>query len=247
MENGKKRAPLAPIAYRRVVPPGYHQVDLALYGNSALLMNSGEADRDSETYRAYFNLGKVRNKTLEQEAQLRKLEWTLALYLDADLGPYIPSQNVKEVLRSAATKWKKGEDVKRSLVVVEYRVPLEYEGPRTEDELWEQGFRDQRMVANAGMNRGRVLRCRPKFDWWSLRATLAYDPEDLDFDLLEMIADRSQKYGLGDGRGIGFGAFSASLGEHVDTDLVVNGSALKRRHPEHERAHKAQVDRIVVG
>lgn len=245
-DRGQVRA-ASVIPFRRVVPSGYHQAALGFVGTSALLMNSGEADRDSETYRAYFNLGKVRDKTLEQEAQLRKLEWTLALYIDDEEGPYIPSQNVKETLRSAATKWKKGEDVKRSLVLLEYRIPLDYKGPRTQEALWDEGFRDQRMVANSGINRGRVLRCRPKFEDWRLTCTLAYDPEDLDFDLLQMIVERSQKYGLGDGRGIGFGSFVAELSAFEARTHELNGQAAKARAASSVRVHAATVDRITVG
>jgi len=235
------------IPFRRVVPAGYQKATLSLTGLAPLLMNSGEADRDSDTYRTYFNLGKVRGKTLEQEAQLRRLEWSLALYLDAELGPFIPSQNLHEMLRQAATKWKKGADIGRSLVVMEYRIPLVYDGPRTEEALWDGGFRDHRMVANGGIGRGRVVRCRPKFEAWSLEATLAFDPEDLDFDLLQMVVDRTEKYGLGDYRTGGFGAFAAVLSDAEEHNGAVNtnGAGTKAKHPSEQAAHGARVKRIV--
>jgi hypothetical protein len=231
--------------HRRIVPPGYQRATLLLTGTSPLLMNSGEFDRDSETYRTYYLLGKKKSKSLDDEQRLRELEWTLRIYLDDEAGPYIPGKNVKELLRSAATKWRKGEEIKRSLVVIDYRIPLLYDGPRTVTELWEAGFKYEAMVANAGAGSGRVVRCRPKFDGWSLVVELAYDPEDLDFDFLEMVVERSKKYGLGDYRPE-FGSFEAELVAGELHKLASNGNAFKRINADQLKAHLAMVERIMV-
>lgn len=231
------------IPYRRVIPKGYVEATLSLEGTSPLLMNSGEVDRESEQYRAFRDLGDKRKKSLDDEARLREMEWAFALYFDAELGPYIPGKNVKELIRSAATKYKRGEDIKRSLVVVQNRIPLTYEGPKTQQELWDEGFKYTAMVANAGINRGRVVRCRPCFDVWSLLVELAYDPEDLDFDTLQTIIDRSQKLGLGDYRPE-FGSFMATLtlGEIKKNGAVVD--ATKVLNKRQAQAHKASVERV---
>jgi hypothetical protein len=230
---------------RRVVPPGYARATLILTGTAPLLMNSGEFDRDSETFRAYYLLGKKKSKSLDDEQRLRELEWTLRIYLDEQIGPYIPGRNVKELLRSSATKWRKGEEIKRSLVVVDYRIPLLYEGPRTQEELWQASYKFEAMVSNAGAGSGRVVRCRPKFDEWSLAAELAYDPEDIDFDFLGLVVERSKKYGLGDYRPE-FGAFEALLEPGELHKVSANGSALKPIIREQLQAHVAFVDRIMV-
>ncbi len=234
------------IAYRRVVPPGYLEATLTLEGTSPLLMNSGEVDREGEQYRAFYALGQKGKKSLDDEARLSELEWSLALYLDADIGPYIPGINVKEMLRSAATNWRKGTAIVNSLIVVEYRLPLMYDGPRDEVGLWAEGFRDMRMVANAGFNRGRVVRCRPCFDQWSVNAAMAYDPEDLDYDMLENIVNRSQKYGLGDGRKIGFGSFVATLtpGDKTKPGAITNGT--KAVNARTKTAHEAAKAKVMV-
>jgi hypothetical protein len=232
---------------RRVVPDGYALATLQLEGTSPLLMKSGEFDPDGEQYRAFVTLGQKRGKSLDDQARLRELEWKLGLYLDEDLGPYIPGKNVKELLRSAATKWRKGEELKRSLIVVENRIPLVYDGPRDEAGLLnESRFYYDAMVANAGAGSGRVQRRRPMFEEWSLEAELAYDPEDLDFDFLGIVTERAQKYGIGDGRSIGFGAFSSSLVAGVVHKDSVNGSALKRRDATDESAHRAARQRIMA-
>lgn len=208
-------------------------------------MSSGETDRDSELYRAYYLLGQKKRKSLDDEARLREMEWQLRLYLDPEIGPFIPGKNVKEMLRSAATKWRRGEDIKRSLIVVPFRIPLKYKGPRDQEGLWAAGFRYSAMVANSGFNAGRVVRCRPMFDKWSLETELAFDPEDIDADFLRLTVERSQKLGLGDYRPE-FGSFTATLtGDAVFKDSA-KGSANKDRNGVHEAAHDAFKDRIMV-
>jgi len=231
---------------RRIVPAGYAQATLSLSGTSPLLMNNAEADRSGETYRAYYLLGKKKGKSLDDEQRLRELEWQLCLYLDDEIGPYVPGKNVKELLRSAATKWRKGEEIKRSLIVVEYRIPVLYDGPRDQAGLWEGKYEYTTMVANAGAGSGRVLRCRPKFDEWALLVELAYDPEDLDLDFLHLVVERSKKYGLGDGRAIGFGSFEAELLPGDIHKLGANGDALKLIDQNQLAAHIAARDRIMV-
>ena len=170
---------------RRIIPSGYAMATLSLEGTSPLLMSCGETDPDSELSRAFFLLGQKRNKSLDDQARLREMEWQLRIYLDNEIGPFIPGKNVKELLRQYATKWRKGEEVKRSLVVIDYRIPLIYEGPRDQQGLWDAGFRYTTRVANAGAGSGRVPRCRPMFEHWSINSEIAYDPEELDFDFLQ--------------------------------------------------------------
>lgn len=232
-------------ALRRVIPAGYKVCELVLVGESPLLMSSGEADRESDTYLAYRQLSKVRAKSLEQEAQLRELEWYTRLYFDAEIGPYIPGKNVKELLRSAATKQRRGEDIKRSLVIPDYRIPLVYDGPRLAEELWAEGFRYTTMVANAGAGSGRVERTRPCFERWSLRCQLAFDPDDLDLSLIEWVVERSQKYGLGDYRPE-FGAFSATVTEVKARRGLTKANAAKKRDGLREAAERSMADRVMA-
>jgi len=230
--------------FRRIVPPGYQRATLSLTGTSPLLMNSGDVDRDGEDYRAYYLLGQKKGKSLDDDARLRELEWALAMYLDETVGPFIPGKNVKELLRAAATKFRKGEDVKRSLVVIDHRVPLLYDGPRDQHGLWADGYRYTTLAANGGVSRGRVWRCRPKFDEWALVAELAYDPEDLDLDFLGIVVERARKYGLGDYRPE-FGSFDAELIPGELHKLAANGNALKPIVKEQLKAHQAIVARVM--
>lgn len=225
------------------LPADYQYAELTLVGTAALLMNSGEADRESDLFRDFTLLSQKRSKTLDDEARLRHMEWALRIYHDAELGPFIPSRNLKECLRSAATRYKKGEDVKRSLEIDDYRIPLLYEGPRDQDGLWEANFRYTAMAANAGMNRGRVARTRPMFPEWSIATKIAWDPEDLDHDIVARIVARSQKYGLGDFRPH-FGSFVATLGPVQSVGDYVAPDGTKHVDKLDNGAHAASVGRV---
>ena len=239
------KTPHQPLSwFRRIVPMGYHLGSICLTGTAPLLMKSGEYDRESETYKAFTVLGSKRGKSADDKQRLRELEWALGLYFDSELGPYIPGKNVKELLRSAATKYRKGEDVKRSLVVIPSRIPLMYEGPRDQAGLWAEGYEKTMMIANAGPGSGRVDRCRPMFSDWGLVVEVAFDPEDIDPDLIPVVVERSQKFGLGDYRPE-FGSFGATW---VPGDLhkaASNGDGLKPEDRDLLRAHVAFCERIM--
>jgi hypothetical protein len=221
---------------RRVIPVGYRVHELHLRGVTPLLMSSGEADRESDTYIAYRTLSKKRGKTIEDESRLRELEWYTRLYFDEELGCYIPGKNIKELIRSAATKYRRGEDIRRSMVVPDYRIPLIYDGPRKAEQLWKAGYSYVAMVSNAGAGSGRVERCRPCFEKWELKVELAIDPEDIADHDLETFVERSQKYGLGDYRP-DFGAFEVSLTFLREQRADAKADAVKRRDKKAEKAN----------
>ena len=100
------------------------------------------------------------------------------------------------------------------------------------------------MVANSGMNAGRVSRCRPMFKDWSLEVDIAFDPEDIDADFPHIAVDRTRKYGLGDYRPT-FGSFDIQM---VIGDIVKNGakgSSAKKRDHVADGANKTFVDRVM--
>lgn len=231
--------------YRKIIPAGYALATLHFVGTAPLLMNSDSADQEGELFRAYRNLSVKSRKSLDDEARLREMQWQLAMYLDEDLGPYIPETYVIGALSTAATKWRKGTTIKHSLVVLQDRIPLEYDGPRTQQELWDAGFRDTRMVTNAGFNRGRVVRCRPCFDNWEVTAEIAFDPEEIDPDTLDLVVERSQKFGFGDYRPR-FGSFRATITHGVVHKDTSNGLAVSEVEERERVAHAAQRERIMT-
>ena len=230
--------------FRRVVPESYARASLHLEGTSPILMNCPDLDRESELYRAFITLSQKKGKTLEDEARLRELEWKVRIYLDDEVGPYVPGSAVKKCLMVAATKWRMGETLHRSLVTVGYRIPLLYDGPRDEQGLWDGGYRYTTMVQNAGFGSGRVMRCRPMFPEWSLDTELAYDPEEIDSDKLKLIVERAQRFGLLDYRPE-FGSFIATVTVGEIKTTPVKASAVKNRNGHEQKGHDAMKARIM--
>lgn len=229
---------------RREPPNGYIVYKVSFVGETPLLMSSGEVDRESDLYREYRALSKARAKTIEQEAQLRELEWHTRIYFDETIGPYIPGKNLKELLRSAATKQKLGESVRRSLVIPDYRVPLIYDGPRDLQGLWDAGYRYTAMVANAGAGAGRVERTRPCFDTWAVEFEVAFDTDELDEDAFLRIVKRTEKYGLGDYRPE-FGAFLSTTEFLRQQKSSVQANGAKKRDGKAEAAVRKMAERIM--
>lgn len=234
--------------FRRIVPQSYQTATLQLEGTSPLLMNSADCDRRSPLYRAFQELSRKKNRTVSDDERLMELEWQIRVYLDEELGPYIPGNNIKKCITTAATKYRKGEPLGRGLVTTEYRIPLQYDGPRDAETLWEKGFYYTTMVQNAGYGSGRVMRTRPMFPKWSVTAEIAWDPEECDADTLGLIVERAQRFGLGDYRPE-FGAFLATLvinGEKSKKASFEGATKNRNGHKEREQAHEAMKARIMV-
>jgi hypothetical protein len=206
---------MALTARSRIVPAAYRSAQLRLEGEAPLLMHRDTLlDITHPLTRQFRELtGKdSKQRTMDDEMNIARIEWLAGIYHDDDTGPYMPGSSVKAALAGAATRWRKGTTVQRALIVVQTKIPLEYEGPRGLDDLWEEGFRDMRGAVNSGRNRGRVMRCRPLFEEWALTAEIAYDPQELDRDVLESIAEFAQVRGIGDFRP-DFGTFTATWTE----------------------------------
>lgn len=203
----------ATTARSRIVPSVYRSAQLRLEGEAPLLMHADTLlDITHPLTRQFKELtGKV-GKTIDDEMNIARIEWLAGIYHDDELGPFIPGAMVKAALSAAGTRWKKGATINRSLVVIQSKIPLEYDGPRDLDGLWDDGFRDMRGAVNSGRNRGRVMRTRPCFEDWAITAEVAYDPKELETDVLEAVAEFAQVRGIGDFRP-DFGTFKATWTE----------------------------------
>jgi hypothetical protein len=202
-------------ARSRIVPPAFRSAELRLEGEAPLLMHADTLlDITHPLTRQFKELtakGSAQ-RTMDDNMNIARVEWLAGLYYDEALGPYVPGAMVKRAITEAATRLKKGAPLKRGLVVVQTKIPLEYDGPRDLEGLWDEGFRDMRGAVNSGRNSGRVMRCRPCFEEWALTAEVAYDPTECDADTLAAIAEFAQVRGIGDFRPE-FGTFAATWTE----------------------------------
>lgn len=186
---------------------------LNITGTDPLLMHNARlSDEFDPIVRLMKEITSKRtNKTDDDRWELRRLEFHGGLYLDKNLGPYIPGQNIERALRDAAVVTRQGKNIQRGVVVLTSRARLEYDGPRDADDLWE----DKNYVSSASIKVGtsRVIRTRPMFQEWAVSVDLSLDTEIMDRETLEGIVHRAGKsVGLGDWRPR-YGKFSAELTE----------------------------------
>jgi len=186
---------------------------LNITGTDPLLMHNARlSDEFDPIVRLMKEITSKRtNKTDDDRWELRRLEFHGGLYMDKNLGPYIPGQNIERALRDAAVVTRQGKNIQRGVVVLTSRARLDYDGPRDPDDLWE----DKNYVSSASIKVGtsRVIRTRPMFQEWSVTVDLTLDTEIMDRETLEGIVHRAGKsVGLGDWRPR-YGKFSAELTE----------------------------------
>lgn len=156
--------------------------------------------------------GKGAKKTLADHERIARLEWEAGLYWDEELGPFLTATNIKRAFQQAGGRYKLGAAITRGVTFLATKCPVQYDGPRDKDGLYDAGFRDTRPVKNGGFNSGRVMRTRPCFAEWEIAATLHLNPHEIGVeDFARCVAD-ARRYGLGDYRPE-FGLFDADLRE----------------------------------
>lgn len=183
---------------------------LDITGTAPLLMHNARlADPLDSMAR---NLKKVTSKLKKSEddhLEMARLEFLGGLYHDAEAGPYIPGDNIFAVLVAAGRKRKLGKKVTEGMFVTSGVNRLDYKGPRTPSELWDDGNFMHRASVKVGMQR--VNRTRPRFIGWSASASLHLDAEVLDLDdLRDIVEIAGRLVGLGDWRPR-FGRFEGAV------------------------------------
>ena len=173
---------------------------IQIVGTAPLLMhNSRLADKLDPITREKSVVASKKNKTDEDDLILSRLEWTGGLYFDADLGPYLPGDNIFKALVEAARKSKDGKRVEQGMFITTDVNPLAYRGPRTLDALWaDENFVFRRTVKQ---QMSRITRTRPILKEWVTEVDGVYDPAVLDLKDLESFANIAGAYiGVGDWR-----------------------------------------------
>lgn len=185
---------------------------ITMTGTLPLLMSSARlSDPLDPIAKAIKKLTGKRTKTDDDQWEIHRLEFRGALYLDPDVGPYIPGENIQRCLTDAARVNKLGKNVERGLFIDTDVNPLAYSGPRDADELWKnENFRHRTSVK---IGQRRTMRCRPMFRQWKVEAHGILDTAQLNLDDLRMITENAgSMIGLGDWRPR-FGRFTAEIAE----------------------------------
>jgi hypothetical protein len=185
-------------------------VRLTLTGTAPLLVHNVRlADPLDEVAKEMKLISSKRKKTEDDYVALARLEFSGGLYLDSELGPYVPGANVEKSLVEGARITKQGKQVERGVFVSDNVVPILYAGPRDQKGLLADA--NFRHVASVRVGQNRVMRTRPRFAQWTLEANATVDPSLIEPDALEAIAnDAGQMVGLGDYRPR-FGRYTADV------------------------------------
>lgn len=174
-------------------------IKIKLIGSRPLLMHADVfADPLNPLTKAHKALTSKRKKTDDDHEAIAQSEWRGGMYFDEELGPYIPGVNIEAAMVAGGKLSKLGTQLKRSAEVMDDRCKLEYDGPRTVQALWDQGFYDARSVK---VSQSRLMRYRPIFRHWSLTCEIAFDPESIDrAEVVKCLRDGGQYCGIGDYR-----------------------------------------------
>lgn len=151
-----------------------------------------------------------REKTDQDHLDMSHIEFMAGLYYDPAVGPYLPSPNLHKALTEAARLRRKGKSIERGLFIETIAIPLEYEGPRDAQEMFDSGKFTHRCPVRVGSSR--VMRTRPVLPQWQFTATGFIDPSQLDAATLRESAEvAGRMIGLCDFRPT-YGRFTVTVG-----------------------------------
>jgi len=177
-------------------------------GEVPLIMHNGRlADPLDHYSKAIKEVSSKRNKTDADHEQMAHLEFLGGLYL-LEGEPCVPWDVLEGALLGrggAARKQKAGKQAAAGMWVSN-DFPLEYEGPRSAEELW----KDKRFVFRTPVRvqSSKVMRTRPIFEEWGAEVAVEFNPDiinESDIDLWIRVA--GAEVGLMDWRPK-FGRFS---------------------------------------
>lgn len=118
---------------------------ITMTGVTGLIMNNARlANPLNPTVKAIKTLtGKAsKDRTDEDREEIMRLEHAGALYHDADIGPYLPGDNIWRSLQEGAVKHRLGPKFEQGVLIVTDTNPVSYRGPRDVDDLWaDENFR----------------------------------------------------------------------------------------------------------
>lgn len=183
-------------------------IELKLVGRSPLMLhNIRLADPDDDFAKQIAILTHKRVKTEEDRKAIAKLEWYGSLYLSANgAGVVLPTANLRKCLIQTAKVSKLGTALGRALHFADAAVPIQYDGPRDLQQLYEiPTFSDRRAV---GVSGSRTMRTRPIFRAWAVEAIAEVIEDVMDLEAVRRVVEMAGLIeGLGDNRINGYGRF----------------------------------------
>lgn len=176
-------------------------INVTITGTAPLLLHNGRMANPLDEYAQELKgitSKPGRQKTEDDYIAMMRIEFLGSLYYDKTHGVYIPAENIESCGFDGAKLSRRGQLFKQGVSCLDTHHPLVYEGPRKPEQLWDlKEFRDVRRVRLSKTSS--MMRCRPRFDNWSVSFVLNYYPEIIDPDAIRTsFDDAGQRIGLGD-------------------------------------------------
>lgn len=174
-------------------------IDLRFVGASPLIMHSGRfVDPSYWASKEIKAIASKRSKTEADLAEMARIEFLGSLYLNEQQEPVLPDILVEAALVNGAKKLKLGPAAKAGLLVEGHAI-LDYEGPRSPEELYKQ--ERHRLFVPARIGQARVMRMRPIFPDWAATIRVQFLDELLsESRVVEIAIATGAQVGLGDWR-----------------------------------------------
>jgi len=158
------------------------KLSVEIRGITPLLMNNNKksVNPTHPLVREMKAISAKRKKTEDDDLRILEIKWYLGIYWEDGIGPYVPSENVFATLREAAKVERKGKDVIKGMFVTPEFIPVDYDGPRTQEALFASDrYKDIRV---GRIKTSSILLCRPRFNVWGLKFDIEYDTNVLQRD-----------------------------------------------------------------
>ena len=187
-------------------------VSVTCKGTRPLLMSNPQAASPMNFWaKEMKKISGKRKKTDDDYKELARLGFESALYIDDEIGPYLPAANLLASIIEGAKINRLGKAVERGVVACDFMLPLIYKGPRTVEELWNDGESEFVDIRSVNVSRQKVDRCRPIFREWTVEAEYMVDPKIMDFETFRDICVLAgQMAGVGDYRKL-YGRFEVEV------------------------------------
>ena len=176
------------------------ELTVKITGISPLLMHSDRSvNKLDPDVKAHSKLTSKKSKTEDDLLAIARSEYMLGLYVDDDFGVCLPTINIRSALIEGARQNKRGKDIETGTIILEQNVALDYKGPKDPEKLFQtRAFVYCKSVV---VQRNRVMRYRPRFNEWSCKVTIQYDPKKISEEDLLYSFDCAGRYvGIGDFR-----------------------------------------------
>ena len=182
----------------RILIMAWLETKYKLTASAPLIQHNGQtADPTNRWSKAIKLISSKRAKTDADYEEMARLEFMAGLYLDEN-GPIVPAFMIDALIVNGAKKSKEGQVAKSGCFCLQH-ARLEYDGPRTPDELWaDEVFH---FAAIVRVQQSRVSRMRPIFHNWSAVVTLNIEDTMVNVARVdEWLTAAGTQVGIGDWR-----------------------------------------------